>query len=87
MRSRFSAYALSKIDYINETSTKKKNRHEILQFCKNTTFHNLEIIDFQDGSEKATVKFRAHLAQNGQDASFTELSHFIKVNAHWLYNP
>lgn len=94
MRSRYSAYALQLADYIIKT-THNQNRHqnsdlnrwknEILSFSKTVQFKGLQIIDFQEKSDTATVTFRAILKQNHQDVSFTEKSLFIKINGRWYF--
>ena len=57
MKSRFSAFAFFKSDYIIKTTHQKNcvfslNTSswitDIEQFCKNTSFENLEILDFID---------------------------------------
>jgi SEC-C motif-containing protein len=94
MRSRYSAYALGLSEYIIHTthpshpSWKKEKaswEKEISLFSSETQFQRLEILAFVDGEKEAEVTFKAHLLQNGQDASFTELSHFEKVQGKWLY--
>jgi len=94
MRSRYCAYALQLADYIISTtdrsnpsysSDKKKWREDILQFCRSTHFERLEILEFVDGMEEATVTFRAFLKQGLNDVSFSEKSHFVKVEGKWLY--
>ena len=94
MRSRYSAYAMGNAKYIIETTHPKNSQfqtnclqweQEILQFCKNTIFEKLEILDFTDGEKIAYVTFRAHLKQNGTNASFKEKSAFEKVKKRWLY--
>lgn len=94
MRSRYSAYALHLADYIMNTThpanpSYSKNRMEwkksILQFSQNTTFEKLDILEFVDGEKNATVTFTAHLNQAGRVATFTEKSHFVKVDGRWLY--
>ncbi|MCI0382424.1 MAG: hypothetical protein L0207_05175 [Chlamydiae bacterium] len=94
MRSRYAGYALNIPHYIIETTHLKNPQcnldHElwieqIHQFSKSATFHKLEILDFQEKGEVATVTFIAHLSQNGKDATFTEKSHFEKVGGRWLY--
>ncbi len=94
MRSRYSAYALHLSDYIINTThpdhpSFQRNtarwREEILDFCKNTRFESLEILDFTPDTQGATVTFIAHLKQGARDASFREKSRFIKVDGHWLY--
>jgi SEC-C motif-containing protein len=94
MRSRYSAYAYSKPDYIIKTTHPanlnfKHNaetwRSEIILFCKNTHFQDLKIIEFIDGKSEAYVTFIAYISQNGKNASFVEKSHFEKLNGIWLY--
>src|ERR1700733_8837119 len=70
MRSRYSAYALHKVDYIIVTthpdhpdaalpiSQKKK---QIEAFSKETLFKGLDIIEFEDRFPYSTVTFCAHL--------------------------
>ncbi len=85
MRSRYSGYALKKIDYIIETthpSLQIKNREEIIKFSDETSFDGLEILE----AEGDYVTFRAHLSRRGKDVSFTERSHFAKVDGKWTYH-
>ena len=87
MRSRYSGYALKKIDYIIETThpnlhTTIKNREAIAQFSDETSFDGLEILEAK-GNE---VTFKAHLSRDGKDVSFTEKSHFEKDDGKWKYH-
>ncbi|MBA2368893.1 MAG: hypothetical protein H0V82_07720 [Candidatus Protochlamydia sp.] len=94
MRSRYSAYALQKVDYVIDT-THPSNPHfrqdreqwkiEILNFCQNTQFEDLKIMEFIDGEKESIVTFHAMLLQQGKDASFIEKSFFEKINGKWLY--
>ena len=95
MRSRYAAYALGNVRYILQTErlnpplTAKEqanHRRSLKQFCQNTQFLGLQILDEATLDDKqATVTFRATLLQNGQDASFTERSLFALRNGRWLY--
>lgn len=94
MRSRYSAYAKEKIDYIMETShgdnPKKAQKKEdwikeIQHFSRNTQFVGLEILEFVDGEREAFVTFRAVLQQGDKDVSFTERSRFLKDSGRWFY--
>ncbi len=94
MRSRYSAYACKKPEYIIRT-THPQNPHyqndhkqwekSILLFCEKTQFRRLEIVAFEDGIDNASVTFHAFLEQQGHDASFIEKSLFIKPQTQWLY--
>jgi SEC-C motif domain protein len=94
MRSRYSAYALGIVDYIIATTHPshpdnalplQKRKKEIATFCRHTRFQGLEISDFQEKGNHATVKFKAILFQNGSEKSFIEESLFERVGDKWLY--
>ncbi len=94
MRSRYAAYALHLADYIVATThpdnpayspDSSSWKKEILRFSHNTSFVGLKIVEFIDGAKSAYVTFTAYLKQNGQDATFTEKSHFVKVGGRWFY--
>ena len=94
MRSRYSAYAMHRADYIMDTThplnpsfdpDRTKWKNEILSFCKTTHFDRLEILSYYHHDESAEVTFIAHLTQNHKDASFTEQSRFEQLNGCWLY--
>lgn len=90
MRSRYSAYALHKADYIMETThpnnpdyTKntQKWKEEITDFTQNTRFEGLKIIEFTDGENEAFVTFEAVFDRG----SLKEKSRFLKKEGKWLY--
>lgn len=86
MRSRYSAYALGKADYIMLTTHPKspyyeKNRAKwkmaILEFCERMKFVRLDIVSFGDD----WVHFIADLGPTVLD----EKSQFEQVDGKWLY--
>ncbi len=90
MRSRYSAYALGKLDYIIHTTHPKSPYFEkdlfkwkkgIEEFSKTTEFVKLEILESTDD----TVKFAAHLRQSGRPFILEEKSQFEKIDGKWLY--
>lgn len=90
MRSRYSAFALRLVGYIiasthpnNSEYTKDTKEWEegIGQFCDNTNFTGLEIMEFVDGENEAFVTFKAILG----DVQFIEKSRFLRENGKWLY--
>lgn len=84
MRSRYSGYALKKVDYIIQTThpdLKTGSREEIQQFCEEVSFDGLTILE----AEGSYVTFKAHLSKEGSDISFTEKSYFEKVDGKWRY--
>jgi SEC-C motif-containing protein len=94
MRSRYSAYAYQLPLYIIQTTHPKNPRYQenksewtkdILQFCRETKFESLEVLEFTDGAIQAYVTFHAHLSQKGSDVSFIERSEFLKEEGRWYY--
>jgi SEC-C motif-containing protein len=89
MRSRYTAYALGKADYIVQTTHPKSPYFEkdqgnwkraVLEFCRTTQFLKLEII----ASGENWVHFVAHLKQT-EPFLLEEKSDFEKVDGKWLY--
>jgi SEC-C motif-containing protein len=94
MRSRYAAYALNLPDYIIKTTHPENAQVEkdvvkwakgISEFSKGTQFVGLEITDFAEEGDDATVTFVARLLQNGRDVSFGEKSFFKRINGRWFY--
>ncbi len=94
MKSRFSAFAFCKSDYIIKTTHQKNCDFslntsswiaDIEQFCKNTIFEKLEILNFIDSDFESFVTFKATLSQNKKDVSFIEKSRFLKESNIWFY--
>lgn len=95
MRSRYVAYKLQLPKYIIQTTHKDNKDYledsniwekQILDFCQNCDFQNLEIIEFLDGNLEAYVTFRVQLVCNNEENSFTEKSKFIKEDDKWFYH-
>ena len=90
MKSRYSAYALGKSDYIIRTThpdnadfseDTKTWKRSIDLFCQETDFQKLEIFEWIDGEEEAFVTFKASLSSG----VLMEKSRFLKVSGQWLY--
>lgn len=93
MRSRYSAYALRKIDYLVNTthqSTRKNHSYEAIEkWANQTTWKGLEIVIAEDGKcEDSTgiVEFKATYNDGGlRDEILHEVSHFLKEEGRWFY--
>lgn len=94
MRSRYSAYALNKPDYIIATTdpaapsyseNKFAWKRHLSHFSQNTDFQRLKILDFKESDLFAIVTFVAVIAQHGEDSTFTERSIFQKIQGRWYY--
>jgi SEC-C motif domain protein len=90
MRSRYSAYALSKSDYIMRTTHSESPhwrqdiaawRASLDAFSRQTRFEGLIIL----ATDANTVTFHATLSQDRRDASFTERSVFRQEDGQWRY--
>lgn len=92
MRSRFSAYALGKVDYLLKTTEAaeraKLNRDELIQYCRNISCVSLKIISAEQGGagdDTGTVKFQASLQVQGKRQLHIELSRFVREAGAWVY--
>ncbi|WP_243383190.1 YchJ family protein [Geothrix alkalitolerans] len=92
MRSRFSAYALGKVDYLIATRPEAKrdeeNRDELLQYCKSVSCVGLKIISREKGAkgdDTGVVTFHASLQANGRRTLHIETSTFARENGRWVY--
>jgi SEC-C motif-containing protein len=85
MKSRYTAFAIGKIDYIIKTSTFQKDFDDLKSFSNSCEFKKLEILEFIDGASEAYVTFRATIFCDTKDNSFVEKSRFVKENDRWYY--
>jgi len=79
MRSRYTAYALCNIDYINNTFTgnlTEQEKKEVLEWSQNSTWQHLEIVNYTDN----TVEFKAFYIYDNKQMLHHELSTFVKQN-------
>jgi SEC-C motif-containing protein len=92
MRSRFSAYALAKVDYLISTRAEAKradeNREELVQYCKSVSCVGLKIVDKERGGQAddtGIVTFQASLQANGRRSLHIETSSFAREQGRWVY--
>lgn len=90
MRSRYSAYALSNIDYLIQSqhkSTLSKNEHKaIKKWNDSVKWLKLEVIKHEPiDNELAYVIFKAHYIQGLEPGLIYEKSRFTKQDKHWVY--
>lgn len=86
MRSRYSAFVLADIDYLQKshhssTRPSKREKKEILAWTKSVSWIKLEVIN----TTKTTVEFNAYFMENGNIDVIHENSVFCKENDHWVY--
>ena len=92
MRSRYSAYVKTKIDYLCSTippeQQKKFNYEETTSWSENSQWEGLNILNTSEGGpddETGTVEFIAHFRQNNKKIEHHELARFGKINGSWYF--
>ena len=86
MRSRYSAFVLANINYLQQshhskTRPNKVEKKEILTWTKSVKWVKLTVLN----STENTVEFKAYFYENGSLNVIHENSSFIKENNHWVY--
>lgn len=88
MRSRFTAYAMRKADYLLSTWD-AATRPVAIDFSKDLAeWQKLEIVDTKKGGKndsKGLVAFKAYFLQAGEERVMHELSRFKKKEGRWYY--
>lgn len=92
MRSRFSAYATRKVDYLLATTSEeeraKLDAEELAGYCRTVSCISLKVIRTEQGGpqdETGTVLFHASLQINGKRMLHRELSRFKREEGRWVY--
>ena len=87
MRSRFSAFALGRTEYLLAT-WHPSTRPADLDIDPGTTWTRLRILDRTGGGPAdttGTVTFRAHYVHDGERAAQSETSRFVRDDGRWVY--
>jgi SEC-C motif-containing protein len=92
MRSRFTAYALRKVDYLLATTSEaeraKLDPEELSNYCHSVSCISLKVLKTEAGGpqdEEGTVLFHASLQINGKRMLHRELSRFKRESGRWMY--
>lgn len=92
MRSRYSAYVVKNVEYIESTHSLEERDdlsiEETRKWAEESTWLGLEIVSTQKGSETddtGVVEFIASYAQRGSRHEHHETSNFHKVDGKWYY--
>lgn len=94
MRSRYTAYALGRADYVMATTDPEGPhweadadawRRSILEFGRSFDFDGVTIHAAEQDGDHGTVHFTAHLRKKREDHSFDEDSTFVRRDGRWLY--
>jgi SEC-C motif-containing protein len=84
MRSRYSAYALNKADYLMQT-WHADYRPQELTLDRDIVWVKLDIIDSSEQGDNASVEFEALLLVDGRIDALHENSRFVRQQGRWLY--
>lgn len=92
MRSRYTAFALAKGDYLMEShhvSTRPiSEKEEIVAWAKSVEWVELKIVSTSKGlaaDTEGTVRFKAYYKENGKLKFIEEHSTFVKEKECWYY--
>lgn len=92
MRSRFTAYALGRADYLAKTTAlverEKLDVEELGRYCRAVKCISLKILQTEAGGpedETGVVVFFAKLLINGKRMLHREKSRFVREDGHWMY--
>ncbi len=89
MRSRYSAFAMKKIDYLEKTTHPQAldqfNRQSNEAWAREAEFTKLEILNSLDEGNKGRVEFKAYYNMGGESHIHHEKSQFRKQNGIWYF--
>lgn len=93
MRSRYSAFATHKGDYLSKSHHKdyrftKKQIKDTIKWAKSVEWLKLEVIRTEKGTEKdafGIVEFNAFFMEQGTIQCLHEVSTFVKEDGVWYY--
>lgn len=90
MRSRYSAYSLAEIDYIQKTMRKKAAKNfdalSAKKWAVSVTWLGLTVIEAPDPIKNhCTVTFIAYFSEDFVKKNIHEKSEFEKINGEWFY--
>jgi len=93
MRSRYSAYAKTEVDYIISTTHPEKQEdllpEGIQRWSESSTWHGLEIVS-SDGAEAndqtGTVEFIAHYTEKNTKKKHHERALFDRIDGTWYFS-
>ena len=84
MRSRYSAFVLGELDYL-QASWHPDFRPADLAIDAAIRWLGLKVIDSDEGDQKATVEFEARLLNHGKVDALHEKSRFVREQGRWFY--
>jgi SEC-C motif-containing protein len=90
MKSRYSAYCVADLGYIESTTTPNKLDKQDIAFLtnwsKNSTWQHLEIVDNSEDTNSGMVEFKAYYIYEKVQRCHHEKSTFVKIDDVWYYD-
>ncbi|WP_457595428.1 YchJ family protein [Hydrogenimonas sp.] len=89
MRSRYSAYAKRRPEYLLDTALHKGDRASIESWMQSAEFLRLEILRCRKGKaldKKGFVEFKAYYLEGQRERVLHEVSAFVKRRGRWYYD-
>ena len=90
MRSRYSAYATGKFDYVLETYSQEKREQlsldDLQENAEATQWLALQVEQHHPDGETAEVQFCAYFKEQGKLYKLHELSRFVRESQQWKYH-
>ncbi len=92
MRSRYSAYATSAIDWIIDSQVPEgrqfTDRRATEEWSKRSNWKGLEVLEVRDGGvddDEGFVEFKAYYELAGEDIAHHEIASFRKEDGRWYF--
>lgn len=94
MRSRWSAFAVGRGDWLFDTlasshpdraAPREAAVRELSRARERQRFMKLTVLHASDSGDEGEVLFVARVFEKGRDCSFAELSHFTREDGEWRY--
>ena len=89
MRSRYTAYSLGDLDYIQRTmkgnALQRFNKAASEKALEKTTWVQLTVLQATEEGDTGTVQFIASFQQDGRNDTMHEISTFKKIDEKWYY--
>lgn len=89
MRSRYAAYALKLIDYLEDTldpqTSEDFDREATRKWAEESTFEKLEVLGASEEGNKGFVEFKAHFVVGAERHCHHEKSRFRKQAGRWYF--
>ena len=90
MRSRYSAFAKHKIDYLLQTThssiQSSTDKTSLTRWATENHWEKLEIIRFSENESNGVVEFKAYFHTYDTNEIHHELSEFVKEDGRWYYS-